>query len=244
MTTGLPVSVPIDMLAQFDRVTDYWSPKVVARVNDQYVKVARLLGEMDWHSHADEDELFWVLRGRLRLEFRDRAAELSAGPVLRGAARCRAPSGRRGGVLDRADRDGHHPAHRRPGHGPDPLHRRAARLGSPGVTAPGRGTPCSLRCHPTPCRPGSRWEPRGAGLARGRRHRRVDQVTLELSAGRAGSATCWSSLDATRPPHRRLRPRAVLVARRWAVRPGPDPPGEHRRAARGGRHRSPAPAGW
>ena len=48
-------------------------------MNDQYVKVARLLGEMDWHRHADEDELFWVLRGRLRLEFRDGAAELSPG---------------------------------------------------------------------------------------------------------------------------------------------------------------------
>ena len=79
MTTPLPVQVPIDVLAQFRRVTDYWSPKVVTRVNDQYVKVARLLGEMDWHSHADEDELFWVVRGRMRLEFRDGAAELSAG---------------------------------------------------------------------------------------------------------------------------------------------------------------------
>jgi hypothetical protein len=40
MTTGLPLQVPIDLLAQFGRVTDYWSPKVVTRVNDQYVKVA------------------------------------------------------------------------------------------------------------------------------------------------------------------------------------------------------------
>jgi hypothetical protein len=79
MTTGLPVQVPIDVLGQFERVTDYWSPKVIAHVNDQYVKIARLLGEMDWHSHAHEDELFWVLRGRLRLEFRDGVAELAAG---------------------------------------------------------------------------------------------------------------------------------------------------------------------
>jgi mannose-6-phosphate isomerase-like protein (cupin superfamily) len=75
----LPTQVPVDILAQFDRVTEFWSPKVIARVNDQYVKVARLLGEMDWHAHAEEDELFWVLRGRLRLEFRDRVAELAAG---------------------------------------------------------------------------------------------------------------------------------------------------------------------
>ena len=88
MTTGLPLQVPIEVLAQFERVTDYWSPKVIARVNDQYVKVARLLGEMDWHSHADEDELFWVLRGRLRLEFRDGAAELGPGQC------CVVPRGR------------------------------------------------------------------------------------------------------------------------------------------------------
>jgi mannose-6-phosphate isomerase-like protein (cupin superfamily) len=75
----LPTAQAIDIPAQFARVTDHWSPKVIAQVNDQYVKVARLLGEMDWHRHADEDELFWVLRGRLRLEFRDHVVELEPG---------------------------------------------------------------------------------------------------------------------------------------------------------------------
>jgi mannose-6-phosphate isomerase-like protein (cupin superfamily) len=78
--TGLPpIARAIDILAQFDRVTEYWAPKVIAQVNDQYVKVAKLLGEMDWHRHAAEDELFCVLRGQLRLEFRDHVAELAAG---------------------------------------------------------------------------------------------------------------------------------------------------------------------
>ncbi len=79
MPGALPVAQAIDILAQFDRVTDYWSPKVIAQVNDQYVKVARLVGELDWHHHAAEDELFWVLRGRLRLELRDRVVELGPG---------------------------------------------------------------------------------------------------------------------------------------------------------------------
>ena len=79
MAGTLPVAQAIDILAQFDRVTDYWSPKVVTQVNDQYVKVARLLGDLDWHHHSAEDELFWVLRGRLRLEFRDRVVELGPG---------------------------------------------------------------------------------------------------------------------------------------------------------------------
>ena len=73
------LNIPVDVLAQFDRVTEHWSPKVIAQVNDQYVKVARLLGELDWHSHAGEDELFWVLRGALRIELRDRVVELTAG---------------------------------------------------------------------------------------------------------------------------------------------------------------------
>jgi mannose-6-phosphate isomerase-like protein (cupin superfamily) len=79
VTARLPVEQAIDLMAQFDRVTAHWSPKVVARVNDQYVKVAKLLGEMDWHRHAGEDELFWVVRGRLRIEFRDHAVELDPG---------------------------------------------------------------------------------------------------------------------------------------------------------------------
>ena len=79
---------PMNVLAQFDRVTEHWSPKVIARVNDQYMKVAKVQGRLAWHKHDDEDELFWILRGRLRLEFEDGAVELKAGDcyvVPRGA---------------------------------------------------------------------------------------------------------------------------------------------------------------
>lgn len=59
----------VNLLDAFDTVTDYWSPKVVAQVNDQYVKVAKLKGELVWHSHAHEDELFHVIRGEMRIEY-------------------------------------------------------------------------------------------------------------------------------------------------------------------------------
>lgn len=62
---------PINFVTALAGVSDHWSPKVVGRVNDQYVKVAKLLGELAWHSHDDEDELFQVLRGRLRIQFED-----------------------------------------------------------------------------------------------------------------------------------------------------------------------------
>ncbi len=69
----------IDVLSQFERVTDFWSPKVIAQVNDQYIKIAKIKGTLTWHSHDSEDELFWILRGRMRLEFEDRVVELGPG---------------------------------------------------------------------------------------------------------------------------------------------------------------------
>ena len=72
----------VDLLKAADGLTEYWSPKVVAQVNDQYVKVAKLKGSLAWHSHADEDELFFVLRGRLKIEYEGgRAVDLPAGSV-------------------------------------------------------------------------------------------------------------------------------------------------------------------
>ena len=63
----------------FDRVTDYWSPKVVAELNGQLLKVAKLRGEFVWHDHAGEDELFLVVRGRLEIQFEGGAVTLGEG---------------------------------------------------------------------------------------------------------------------------------------------------------------------
>jgi quercetin dioxygenase-like cupin family protein len=60
--------LPVNLDAAFEQLTDHWSPHVVGRVNDQYIKVAKLIGEFTWHKHADEDELFQVIRGSLRIE--------------------------------------------------------------------------------------------------------------------------------------------------------------------------------
>lgn len=50
-------------------VTEFWSPKVVGRVNDQLVKVAKIKGQIAWHKHDEEDELFLVVKGKLKIEF-------------------------------------------------------------------------------------------------------------------------------------------------------------------------------
>ncbi|MBC7791749.1 MAG: cupin domain-containing protein [Anaerolineae bacterium] len=66
----------------FSSFDDHWSPKIVAELNGQHVKIAKILGEFVWHHHESEDELFLVHRGRLRIEFRDRTVELKEGDML------------------------------------------------------------------------------------------------------------------------------------------------------------------
>ena len=62
-----------------DQVTTYWTPRVVGRVNYQYIKVAKLKGELAWHEHANEDEMFLVIYGRLIIQFEDRDVRLRPG---------------------------------------------------------------------------------------------------------------------------------------------------------------------
>jgi mannose-6-phosphate isomerase-like protein (cupin superfamily) len=59
----------VHLESAFAAITDYWSPKVVAQVNDQYVKLAKIQGEFTWHSHEHEDELFFIVRGRLDMHY-------------------------------------------------------------------------------------------------------------------------------------------------------------------------------
>jgi mannose-6-phosphate isomerase-like protein (cupin superfamily) len=67
-----------EKLASFD---ERWSPRIVAALNGQHVKLAKLEGEFVWHSHAAEDELFLVLNGRLTIELRDGALVLGPGQM-------------------------------------------------------------------------------------------------------------------------------------------------------------------
>ncbi|WP_116124703.1 cupin domain-containing protein [Lewinella sp. IMCC34183] len=62
----------INLEDKFSRFNDHWSPKVVAELNGQAVKLAKVMGTFVWHDHAEEDELFHVVRGTLTIDFEDR----------------------------------------------------------------------------------------------------------------------------------------------------------------------------
>ncbi|WP_211452080.1 cupin domain-containing protein [Collimonas antrihumi] len=62
-------------------LTEHWSPRVVAEVDDSYVKVAKVKGSLAWHSHEHEDELFLVLKGHLRIEMEQGNVELGEGEM-------------------------------------------------------------------------------------------------------------------------------------------------------------------
>ncbi|WP_058366280.1 cupin domain-containing protein [Haloparvum sedimenti] len=62
----------VDVSVAFDDIEELWAPKIAAELNGQHVKLARLEGTFDWHRHEEGDELFYVLDGELRIEFRDR----------------------------------------------------------------------------------------------------------------------------------------------------------------------------
>ena len=75
------IAEAVDLERKLSLFTEYWSPKVIARVNDYDVKVVKVKGEFVWHRHEDTDELFLVLRGRLRIQMREGAVELGPGQM-------------------------------------------------------------------------------------------------------------------------------------------------------------------
>ena len=72
----------ITLSQKFAAFDSYWDPKIVGDLNGQHVKVAKLKGDFIWHHHENEDELFWVVEGQLKLEFRDHSVTLGPGEMM------------------------------------------------------------------------------------------------------------------------------------------------------------------
>ena len=72
----------INLEKKFGLFHEHWKPKIIAELNDSYVKVVKLRGDFVWHYHENEDELFWVRRGKLTIKLRDRDLHLSEGEIV------------------------------------------------------------------------------------------------------------------------------------------------------------------
>ena len=81
----------VNLADKFNRFDAYWSPKIVGDINQMHVKLVKLAGEFVWHHHEQEDELFLVVKGRLRMQLRDGDREVSPGEFIivpRGTEHC------------------------------------------------------------------------------------------------------------------------------------------------------------
>jgi mannose-6-phosphate isomerase-like protein (cupin superfamily) len=72
----------VNLADKLTRFSDHWSPKIVAELNGQHVKLVKFKGEFAWHHHDLEDELFFVVKGRFRMDFRDRSVWLEEGDLI------------------------------------------------------------------------------------------------------------------------------------------------------------------
>ncbi|MFL5245291.1 MAG: cupin domain-containing protein [Gemmataceae bacterium] len=72
----------VNLREKFDRFTEHWQPKIVGDLNGQHIKLVKFQGPFVWHHHDSEDELFLVVKGRFRMEFRDKNVWLEEGEFL------------------------------------------------------------------------------------------------------------------------------------------------------------------
>ena len=72
----------VNLSDALSRMNDHWRPKIAGELNGQHVKLAKMLGEFPWHTHADADEMFLVLQGAFRLEMRAGAVDLAEGDII------------------------------------------------------------------------------------------------------------------------------------------------------------------
>ena len=96
------VNEPVDIAEKLSLFAERWSPKVVARLNDYEIKVAKLEGEFVWHTHDDTDELFLIIDGELTIQLRDGDVRLNPGQlyvVPRGVEHCPVADGEVHAVL-------------------------------------------------------------------------------------------------------------------------------------------------
>lgn len=72
---------PINIKDKFNLFTEYWTPKIIAQMNDYHIKIAKIKGEFLWHNHPETDETFFVMEGKMQILFQEESITLSAGEM-------------------------------------------------------------------------------------------------------------------------------------------------------------------
>ena len=74
--------VKINLKEKLSKFSDHWSPRIIAEMNDYQFKVVKIKGDFVWHNHDDTDEVFIVLEGEMKIEFKDKTVELKEGEMF------------------------------------------------------------------------------------------------------------------------------------------------------------------
>lgn len=72
----------VNLQEKFSKFNEHWSPKIIAEMNNYHFKLAKIEGDFTWHSHPDTDEFFLVIKGTMKIIFRDGEVELNAGEAF------------------------------------------------------------------------------------------------------------------------------------------------------------------
>ncbi len=73
---------PINIEEKMELINEYWTPKIVEQMNDYQFKLVKIKGDFTWHDHKDTDEVFYVIDGKMHIEFRDKTIELKTGDLF------------------------------------------------------------------------------------------------------------------------------------------------------------------
>ena len=82
VASARPIPEKVNLIEKFGLFSEHWQQKIVAEVNDFYVKIAKLQGSFEWHRHIREDEFFYLVKGRLTIRLRDRDIALNEGELF------------------------------------------------------------------------------------------------------------------------------------------------------------------
>lgn len=75
------MSKSINLIDKYSKIEDHWLPKIIAQMNGNDIRIAKIQGEFLWHSHSDTDELFFVHKGQMTMHYKDKSVDITAGEI-------------------------------------------------------------------------------------------------------------------------------------------------------------------